>query len=148
MKSITKHDILRAWSEKETINLSIMISLFDEENNTQTSGSAIIGLLSKTIKAKIYNEAGSEVLSFLYQGAENPSISVQETANKSVVTLHFKNDSYGPGKMTTGANEEKWYQLELAYAVNPGLYKNVFPFISKTGVEMRFYIKLLRNRVN
>lgn len=149
MKSINKHDILRSWVEREVIDLSILVSLFNEKTNEQSSGTAVIGLADKTIIAKIFDEAGREVLVFFYNGVNNDNISVEETATESVVVLHFSKASYEGGKMAVGSAVEKWFELELSYADDPtNLFKNVFPYVSKDGTEMHFWIKLLRNRVN
>lgn len=149
MRSITKHDILRAWVEREVIDLTIRVNLFDEKTGEQTSGTTALDLAAKTVIAKIYDESGTEVLDFLYEGVDNDDISVDETATESNVVLHFTKNSYGTGNMTVGTDAEKWFELELSYADDPtNLFKNVFPYVSKEGTEMHFWIKLLRNRVN
>lgn len=149
MKSINKHDILRSWVERETIEIPIQVNLYNEKTGEEESGATALGLADKTIIAKVFDEAGTEVLEFIYEGVDNDDISVEETETESVVVLHFTKNSYGGGNMTVGTDVEKWFELELSYADDPtNLFKNVFPYISKDGTEMHFWIKLLRNRVN
>lgn len=147
MKSINKHDILRSWVERESIDLSILISMYDELTGQSSSGNTVIGLADKTVTAKIFDEVGTKVLEFLYDGVDNDAISVEETETESKVVLHFTKESYDDFNASPDA--EKWFELELVYADDPtNLFKNVFPCVSKEGTEMHFWIKLLLNRVN
>lgn len=148
MRSINKHDILRSWVENEVIDLSILVSKYDELTGQSASGSAVIDLTNKTITARIFNEIGINVLEFIYTGVENPNISVSETITKSKIILHFLRSSYVAGMFKASPAPEKWFELELIYAHNPSLTKHIFPHIAKDGTVMRFFIKLIQDRVS
>lgn len=152
MKSINKHDIVRSWSENETIDLEIAVFIYDEETGESASGVNVIGLAEKKIDVNVFDETGTKVLDFFYNGVNNDSISVVEDEYRSAIVIHFRSVDYSPGHFMASPDASKWFELEIVYKNSTTepltLKKHVFPHISKDGAEMRFYIRLLQDRTS